>query len=176
MVASVASTSLASNSPLRCSSHRCSSSCRESIAFAVSGRVIVYSLLLLGQIDLDPPREVRHRPGAGHAIALHGQRAVAVGQALSVERPDQIGPRRGPVRELHLPEDFLSLDLHDPEHVVTAQRLAPVPQIPDHFPDHSPTSDCGLTGVCAMAAATVKAAIVNAINTEHTILSMSLSF
>src|SRR5207245_7578060 len=111
MVASVASTSLASNSPLRCSSHRCSSCCRESVAFAVSGRVIVYSLLLLGQIDLDPPREVRHGPGAGHAIALHGQRTVAVGQALSVERPDQIALRRGPVRPLHFPEDFLSLDL-----------------------------------------------------------------
>src|SRR6266571_1509963 len=134
MVASVASTSLVSNSPLRCSSHRRSSSCRESVAFAVSGRVIVYSLLLLGQIDLDPPREVRHRPGAGHAIALHGQRAVAVGQALSVERPDQIGPRRASVRELDFPEDFLSLDLPDPEDVVAAQRLAPRPPDPRPLP------------------------------------------
>src|SRR2546430_5621999 len=127
MVASVASTSLVSNSPLRCSSHRCSSCCLESGPFTTS-------LPRLDQFDVDPPREVRHGPGAGHAIALHGQRTVAVGQALSVERPDQIALRRAPVRPLHFPEDFLSLDLPDPEDVVAAQRRAPRPPDPRPFP------------------------------------------
>src|SRR5207245_6352760 len=122
-----------SNSPLRCSSHRRSSSCRGSVAVGASGRFLFSSLLLRGDLDLDPPSEVLYGPTAGHVIALHDQLGIPVRQAAPVERPDQIGLLRASARPLHFPEDFLSLDLPDPEDVVAAQRRASCPPDPRHL-------------------------------------------
>src|SRR5262245_46679885 len=62
MVANVASTSLSSNSPLRCSAHRCSSCCRDSGTFGASSGFIFRSFCRMRissdrdvEIELDPP-------------------------------------------------------------------------------------------------------------------------
>src|SRR5438128_1780779 len=55
----------------------------------------------------------------------------------------------------------------------------PVPQIPDHFPAHSPTRCCGSTGVCGVCATTgaiVTVAIAKAISTKRSVATIGFSF
>src|SRR5262249_4396049 len=69
------------------------------------------------------------------------------------------------------PSTFFILSTYSPVHICLT-----APQIPDHFPDHSPIRDCGSIGVCASAGVTVNATITKAINNQQSVLTIGFSF